>query len=144
MQIIPASVQEESGVKALLGACELPSDDINSSHMRNFFVFQDSGQIVGSVGLEICREFGMVRSLALSESLRGRGLGIQLVEHIEGYARSQKIRSIYLLTTSADRFFTRLGYQIIPRENAPEPVQETTEFQTICPTSAVCMFKELQ
>lgn len=144
MQIIPASVQEVSGIKALLGACELPSDDINSSYMENFFIIQDSGQIVGSVGLEICGEFGLVRSLALSKSLRGRGLGKQLVEHIERYARTQKIRSIYLLTTSADRFFTRLGYQTILRENAPMPVQETTEFQSICPTSAVCLFKELQ
>ena len=144
MQIIPASAQDDSGIKALLGACELPSDDINSSHMGNFFILQDSGQTVGSVGLEICGEFGLVRSLGLLESWRGRGLGIQLVEHIEGYARSQKIRSIYLLTTSADRFFARLGYQTIPRENAPESVQKTTEFQSICPASAVCMFKELQ
>lgn len=144
MQIIPASAQDESGIKALLGTCDLPSDDISSSHMGNFFIIQDSGQIVGSVGLEICRGFGLVRSLALSEHLRGRRLGIQLVEQIEGYARTQQIRSIYLLTTRADRFFTRLGYQTIPRRNAPVPVQETAEFQSICPESAVCMFKELQ
>jgi amino-acid N-acetyltransferase len=144
MQIVPASVQAESGIKNLLGACGLPSDDIHSSQIGNFFIIQDSGHVVGSVGLEICGEFGLMRSLTLSESLRGQGLGTQLVEHIEGYARSKKIKSIYLLTTSADQFFARLGYQITVREYAPAPLQGTTEFESICPASAVCMFKELK
>ena len=143
MQILPASIQDESGIKALLGTCELPSDDINASHLTDFIVIQDAGQIAGSVGLEVCGDFGLLRSLALSESLRGQGLGIQLVKHIEGNARSRQIRSLYLLTTTADRFFTRNGYQAIPRESAPAPIQETAEFQSICPDSAVCMFKEL-
>ena len=144
MKIIPASVQAEPEIKSFLCDCGLPSDDISASHLENFFVIKDSGQIVGSIGLEKCGEFGLLRSLALSESLRGQGIGTQLVEHIEKYARSQRISSIYLLTTSADQFFTRLGYQTIGRENAPEPVQETTEFQSICPTSAICMCKQLQ
>jgi amino-acid N-acetyltransferase len=144
MQIIPASVKDENDIKTLLGTCGLPSDDLRSSHLESFFVIQDSNQIVGSVGLEICGEFGLLRSLALSKSLRGRGKGTQLVEYIEEYARSQKIKSIYLLTTTADQFFIRLGYQTIMRENAPEPVQDTAEFRSICPDSAVCMFKKLK
>ena len=107
-------------------------------------MIQDSGQIVGSVGLEICGEFGLLRSLALSESLRGQGIGEQLVGQIEEYARSKNISSIYLLTTTADQFFTHLGYQTVRRENAPAPVQDTTEFQSICPASAVCMCKQIK
>ena len=144
MKIIPASAQTEPSIKSLLRDCELPSDDIRATHLENFFVIKDSDQILGSVGLEICGEFGLLRSLALSESLRGQGIGTRLVKHIEEYARSQKINSVYLLTTTADQFFTRIGYQTIARENAPETVQETTEFQSICPASAVCMCKQLQ
>ena len=144
MKTMPASLEAEPGIKSFLADCGLPSDDISASHLDNFFFLKDSGQIVGSVGLEICGEFGLLRSLALSESLRRQGIGTQLVEHIEEYARSQNIRSIYLLTTTADQFFARIGYQTIARENAPEPVQETTEFQSICPASAICMYKQLQ
>ena len=144
MKIITAPIQAEPDIKSLLEDCGLPSDDISASHLENFFVIKDSGQIVGSIGLEKCGEFGLLRSLALSESVRGQGIGTQLVVHIEKYARSQKINSIYLLTTSADQFFTRLGYQTIGREYAPESVQETTEFQSICPASAICMCKQLQ
>lgn len=143
MQTLPASAQDESNIKALLDICKLPTDDINASHMKNFFVIQDAGKIAGCVGLEVCGEFGLLRSLALSESLRRQGLGVQLIQHIEGHARSQQIRSLYLLTTTADRFFARNGYQAMPRESAPAPIQETTEFQSTCPASAVCLFKEL-
>ena len=144
MKIIPASIQAESGIKSLLVDCGLPADDIKPSYLENFFVIQDSGQIVGSVGLEICGEFGLLRSLALSKPMRGAGLGTQLVEQIEDYACSKKVKSIYLLTTTADRFFLQLGYQTILRESAPAPVQETTEFQSICPASAICMYKKLK
>jgi len=144
MQIIPATIQDESGIKTLLHTCDLPSDDLNSSHMEHFFVIKDARGIVGSVGLEVCGKFGLLRSLALTESLRGRGLGIQLVRHIEIYARSQQIPALYLLTTTADQFFARIGYLPISRASVPAPVGETTEFQSTCPASAVCMYKGLQ
>jgi amino-acid N-acetyltransferase len=66
-----------------------------------------------------------------------------LVHYIEEYAISQRVRHLYLLTTTADLFFARTGYQVIPRESAPAPIQETAEFQSICPASAVCMVKDL-
>jgi amino-acid N-acetyltransferase len=144
MKIIPASTQTGPSIKSLLRDCGLPSDDISATHLENFFVIKDSDQILGSVGIEICGEFGLLRSLALTESLRGQGIGTRLVKHIEEYAHSKKINSIYLLTTTADQFFTRIGYQTMARESAPKLVQETTEFQSICPASAICMCKQLQ
>ena len=143
MQIIPAVAHDQAGVKTLLQACELPADDISASHLEHFFVIKENDQIVGSVGLEVCGEFGLLRSLSQAESLRGQGLGIRLVEHIEAYSLSQQITSLYLLTTTADWFFAGIEYQEIPRENASTPLQETAEFQSICPASAVCMCKKL-
>lgn len=143
MQITPPTAQDETGIKTLLHACELPSDDISTMHLAHFFIIKDDGNIVGSVGLEVCGRFGLLRSLAIGKPLRGKGLGTQLVHQIEDYAISRQVRHLYLLTTTADRFFARAGYQVIPRESAPTPVQETTEFQSICPDSAVCMYKNL-
>jgi amino-acid N-acetyltransferase len=143
MKIIPARPQDQEGIQALLQACELPFEDLSAAHLGHFFVIKDQGQIVGSVGLEVCGPFGLLRSLALAETLRGQGLGLRLVEQIEAYARSQQITVLYLLTTTADRFFAHLGYQAIPRESAPAPLQATAEFQSICPASAVCMHKNL-
>ena len=143
MKIIPAVPQDQKGVQALLQTCELPFEDLSPEHLAHFFVVKDQDQVVGSIGLEVRGEFGLLRSLALGQSLRGQGLGIQLVEKIEAYARSRQISAFYLLTTTADRFFAHLGYQETPRESAPAPLQETAEFQSICPASAICMYKQL-
>ena len=143
MKIIPASAQDQSAIKALLCRCKLPSEDISTSHLAHFLVIKDAGQVVGSVGIELCDDYGLLRSLAVQEAFRGHGLGVQLVDRIEKYARSYQTKAIYLLTTTADRFFAANRYKIIPRESAPAGIQETAEFKSICPTSAICMFKEL-
>jgi amino-acid N-acetyltransferase len=143
MKIIPATPQDQAAIRALLQICELPFDDLGPDHLAHFFVIKDQGQMMGSVGLEVCGEFGLLRSLALTEALRGQGLGRRLVEQIEAYARSRQITALYLLTTTADRFFAHNGYQETSRDSAPAPLQATAEFRSICPASAVCMWKEL-
>ena len=143
MKIIPATHQDLAATQALLQACELPFGDLDANHLAHFFVIKDQDQVIGSVGLEVCEKFGLLRSLALAESLRGQGWGLKLVAQIEAYARSQQISALYLLTTTADQFFARLGYCTIPRERAPAPLQTSAEFQSICPASAVCMCKQL-
>jgi amino-acid N-acetyltransferase len=143
MEITPVFSQDLKGIQTLLRDCELPFEDLSPRHLAHFFVIKDQGQIVGSVGLEARGELGLLRSLALGQSHRGQGLGLQLVEHIETYARSRQITALYLLTTTADRFFAHLGYEILPRDSAPAPLQGTAEFQSICPDSAVCMYKSL-
>ena len=143
MKIVPATHQDLERLQALLQVCKLPFDDLGTSHLDHFFVIKDQDRIVGSVGLEKCGELGLLRSLAITESMRGQGLGLQLVKQIETYARSQQITALYLLTTTADQFFAYLGYQKTPRETAPAPLQKTAEFQSICPASAICMKKEI-
>lgn len=143
MQIRPASIHNETAIKQLLQSCDLPFEDINPAHLEHFFVVQNDTQVDAAVGLEVCGEFGLLRSLSVASSLRGQGVGLQLVEHIEAHARAQQISALYLLTISADKFFAKLEYQVIPRSSAPVPLQDTAEFQSICPASAVCMYKQL-
>lgn len=143
MKIISAAPKDEAGIKALLQTCELPFEDLSPAHLIHFLVVKDANQLMGTVGLEVCGEFGLLRSLAIAEAWRGQGLGLRLVEQIESYAHSQQISTLYLLTTTADKFFARLGYQVIPRQSAPAPLQGTAEFKSICPDSAVCMHKNI-
>jgi len=143
MRIMPASLHNETAIKQLLRSCDLPFEDINPAHLEHFFIVQNGTQINAIIGLEICGEFGLLRSLAVTPSLRGNGLGNRLVEQIEAYARSQQISALYLLTTTADQFFAKLDYQVVSRSSAPALLQGTAEFQSICPDSAVCMRKQL-
>ena len=70
-------------------------------------------------------------------------MGSRLVAHAERHARDQGVQSLYLLTTTAEKFFLRRGYARIPREEAPAAIKGTKEFSGICPASSAFMVKQL-
>jgi GNAT superfamily N-acetyltransferase len=47
---------------------------------------------------------------------RGQGIGAALVAHLESQARSAGIRRVYLYTSTAEGFYTRLGWTTFGRE----------------------------
>ena len=135
---------DESSVKHLLSESGLPIADITAKHMEHFFGCGSGSNLEGVVGLELYGEVALLRSLAVTASRRGAGLGSVLVAHAERYAREQGAKSLYLLTTTADAFFLRRGYARIPREEAPEAIKNTKEFGGICPLSSAFMIKNLE
>ena len=74
---------------------------------------------------------------------RGRGVGSTLLAEAERYARLREVKEIYLLTTTAERFFARSGYERILRDAAPQAIRETQEFSSLCPASSALMRKRL-
>jgi amino-acid N-acetyltransferase len=76
-------------------------------------------------------------------SVQGQGLGSRLTEAALALARARDQRAVFLLTTTADRFFPRFGFERITREDVPESVRQSIEFQSACPASAVVMRKQL-
>ena len=133
----------ESAAKRLLVESGLPTADITATHLRHFFFCGPGPDLEGLVGLELYGEAALLRSLAVAPNRRGSGLGSRLVEHAERYARDRGVRSLYLLTTTAEAFFLRLGYVRIARDEAPADIKTTTEFSGICPTSSAFMVKNL-
>lgn len=129
---------------ALLDACGLAAADLSDEHMRHFFYAGPAGNPAGIVGIELCGPDALLRSLAVSAAERATGLGSALVAHAECYARSQGARAIYLLTTTAERFFARRGYVAASRAEAPEAIRATREFASICPASSAFMYKALR
>jgi amino-acid N-acetyltransferase len=141
---VPARARDEAGIKAILAACQLPREDLTPAHLEHFWVVRDGPKLAGVVGLEVLGDVGLLRSLAVPEAYRGRGIGAQLTDKAEDYGRAQGVRALYLLTTTAPDFFASRGYQRTGRDTAPAPLQDTTEFQSLCPDSAVCMVKYLE
>jgi amino-acid N-acetyltransferase len=128
---------------ALLEAQGLPSSDITDEHLEHFFFVGPDGAPAGLVGLEVCGCDALLRSLVVGENARGNGLGPSLVEHAEQYAVTKGVRSLYLLTTTAEAFFKRLGYERIDRSQAPSSIKRTREFAGLCPAGSAFMMKAL-
>ncbi len=130
-------------VKQLLSESGLPIEDITAQHLHHFFGCGSGPELEGVIGLELFGEAALLRSLAVTASRRDSGLGSRLVAHAEGHAQEQGVQSLFLLTTTAEKFFLRRGYTRIPRDEAPAAIKSTSEFSGICPVSSACMVKYL-
>jgi amino-acid N-acetyltransferase len=54
-------------------------------------------------------------------------------------ARSGGARELYLLTTTAEGYFPRLGFERIARDELPAALAASEELRGACPASAVTM-----
>lgn len=143
MTFIFANEKDEGPVKNLLLEASLPHQDI-STHLGHFLLAKSNDTLIGVVGLEVHGEFGLLRSLAVASPYRGKGIGMVLCKRILAYAHLQGIKELYLFTMTAENFFAKLGFIKIDRENIPKEIQDTEEFQTLCPSTAICMFKRIE
>lgn len=130
-------------VERLLVESSLPTTGVAES-LGTFIVAESNGGLVGVVGLEICCEFALLRSTAVAPEWRDRGLGRRLVERIIAEAEARGICALYLLTTTAERYFPSFGFAMTTRDVVPPAVQQTAEFQSACPASATVMCLPLQ
>jgi amino-acid N-acetyltransferase len=139
LQAEPARPHDVPEALDLLRRSDLPVTDVADRWGHYFVVHEDDGRVVGVGGLELCGDDGLLRSLAVDTEYRGQGLGASLVEAICTRARRLDLGVVYLLTTDADRYFARLGFEESPRDEAPQGIRESWEFKVGCPSTAVLM-----
>jgi len=110
IRIAPASAGDLGEVVALLEACNLPPAGIEAHFPAAFLVARgEDGGLVGAAGVELYGDAGLLRSVAVAEAARGRGLGERLARAAMELAAGRGVRDLNLLTTGADGYFPRLG-----------------------------------
>jgi amino-acid N-acetyltransferase len=129
---------------ALLRAAELPTEDLADEKLEHFFLAGDRVSPAGLVGLELYGRDALLRSLVVQPQSRAAGIGSQLVAHAEDHAARHGVRSVYLLTTTAEDFFAARGYAPADRSAAPDSIRSTREFAGLCPANSAFMIKQLQ
>ena len=140
--IRPAVSSDLARIEQLLVASGLPVAGVAEA-LSGFFVAEHKGTLVGVVGVEECCEYGLLRSTAVEAAWRSRGLGRKLVEHAIAAAEAKGVKALYLLTTTAERYFPSFGFAPTSRDLVPTPVLESVEFRTACPASATVMTRDL-
>ena len=142
-ELRPARPAEFDVIAGLLRGADLPVEDVNAAMLDAFVVAVEGGACVGVVGLEIHGSSALLRSLAVEPCHRSRGLGARLVAAIETEARARGVAALYLLTTTATSFFERVGYAAHDRAAVPPAIAATTEFSSLCPDTADCLWRDL-
>lgn len=139
--IRPATPSDLPAIERLLLASALPTAGVRDA-LGGFLVAEHEGALVGVVGIEACCDYGLLRSTAVDPAWRSRGLGRRLVERAVAGAESRGTRALYLLTTTAERYFPSFGFAPTTRDAVPAEIRATEEFREACPASAVVMVRE--
>jgi amino-acid N-acetyltransferase len=127
-------------VSALLQGAGLPTSDLETARPE-FLLLREGGRIIAAGALQRFGSTALLRSVVVAPERRGGAVGRMIVEELERAAGEAGVGSLVLLTQSARDFFAHLGYRVIERSEAPEEVQESEEFRSLCPASATCMVK---
>ena len=138
-QAVPGDWQ---AVKELLGSSSLPLDGAQQ-HLADFLLAFDGGTLAACSGLECYGDIALLRSVAVTPNHRGKGLGRTLCGRLLTSARQRNIRTLVLLTDSAQSFFAQMGFEVVPRTALPEQVNVSEELRGACPATATAMLRSL-
>ncbi|MCI8336408.1 MAG: N-acetyltransferase [Peptococcaceae bacterium] len=91
-------------------------------NIREYVLAEEAGQVVGVGGLHILwHDLAEVRSLAVAEGVRGKGIGRKIVSALEEEARTLGVTRCFALTYQKD-FFSSCGYQLVENKELPQKV----------------------
>jgi RNA 3'-terminal phosphate cyclase (ATP) len=91
-------------------------------HLRDFFVCEIGGEIVGICALSLYWEdLAEIRSLAVEESQGGQGQGTALVRACLEEAARLGVRRVFVLTYRPG-FFEKLGFHMIDKRELPQKI----------------------
>ena len=141
MNIAPLTQNNFSKALELLKKNNLPTEDI--TELTNLFIIAENNDVIATIGIEFYKQHALLRSLAVEEAYRKKGIAQELINYIEDYAQRNGAEDLVLLTTSAEKYFQKRFYETIDRNSVPEEIKNSAEFSSVCPSSAVVMKKNL-
>lgn len=90
--------------------------------IRDIYVFEEAGQVLGTVWLHICwADLAEVRSLAVDERAGGKGVGRKLVLACLEEAREIGMQKVFCLTYQPE-FFAKLDFAEIDKSELPHKI----------------------
>ncbi|HEU5181800.1 MAG TPA: arsenic resistance N-acetyltransferase ArsN2 [Candidatus Polarisedimenticolia bacterium] len=142
MRIEAASSRDLPGIQRLLQCVALPAEGAGE-RLATTLVAREDSRLIGTAAVEFYPDGALLRSVAVEPGKQGSGIGRELTEAALRLAREGGAGAVYLLTTTAQRFFPKFGFETITRDAVPETVKASDEFRGVCCASAVVMRKTL-
>lgn len=142
LKIKPAEPFQLEEIQKLLQNSGLPYEDIGT-HLQNFLCLMNKAEIIAVGGFEIYSEVALLRSLAVVEGKRNKGSGQLIYSALIDHAKTKKIKTIYLLTETAEKFFLKNGFTKVERNVIPETIKNTHEYKKLCAESAIVLMKNI-
>jgi N-acetylglutamate synthase-like GNAT family acetyltransferase len=138
-----ATAADLGPVLGLLREAGLPAAGV-ADWFSSFVVAEEAGLVVGSAGIETYGAHALLRSVVVAPAMKGRGVGSGLGRAALDLATAAGACDAWLLTTTAERWFPRLGFRRVAREDVPAGLEASVELREACPASATVMMRPLQ
>jgi len=139
MKVRTVTSDDLATIRRMLREAELPTDGLEEQFGAGYAVAMDEGAVIGAAGVERYGRFGLLRSVVVAPQARSRGAAELLVRDRLAWAGTEGLEAVYLLTTTAARYFTRLGFENVDRDALPVEIRDSREFASLCPSTAVAM-----
>ena len=136
--IISLNRSHLSEIETMLQECELPFEDCNE-HLDSFCGIIRDVNLIAIGALQVNGGVALLRSIAVLSEYRGKGLAAAVTRYLLDLARSKKVAELYLLTETAEAFFTRFEFYPVDRDTVPGEIKSTRQFESLCPSSAQAM-----
>lgn len=142
MEIFPTIKDDLASISKLLKENKLPYEDLLSSKVL-FIIRKDGEKLIGCIGIEKYSEDALLRSFAVDNSFKNKGIGAELLHELLAKCKEEGVKTLHLLTTTAAEYFEKKGFDRAERVSAPMAIVQSKEFSELCPSSSVYMKKEL-
>jgi amino-acid N-acetyltransferase len=126
----------------VLAEANLPTGDLLADP-ASYYAVEDAGEPSAFGGLSLLGEHALLRSIVVRPIARGAGQGKAIVAALAEMAGAKGARQLWLLTTTAEGFFSHQGWEVVDRRHTPAPIAATYQFASTCPASAVLMCRKL-
>jgi N-acetylglutamate synthase-like GNAT family acetyltransferase len=140
--IRPANPDDLPGALEVLDAAGRPCLGV-SENWEHYVVLADrrAAAIHGLSGFEVHGTAGVIRSVVVARSARGRGYGRRLVEEVASSASWAGVSDLFLVTCHATQFYRRVGFRSVLRSNCPSEIGRSPSFRFTLSTDATVMYR---
>jgi N-acetylglutamate synthase-like GNAT family acetyltransferase len=121
-------------VRQLLREAQLNDQGVED-HLEHFFVVEYPGEkkedqaLVGAVGMEVYKPYGLLRSFVLERSSWNLKIGLQMIQILLSYAGHLKLSHVYLLAGASLPFFEQMGFTAISLDELPEEIRASPHLE---------------
>ncbi|MDR6225497.1 GNAT family N-acetyltransferase [Desmospora profundinema] len=122
-----ATVKDADWITSLLRNAQINDQGVDE-HLEQFLVVEDSrepGTRIGTVGLEIYRNKGLLRSFVMESGSWNATTGLELIGVVLAHARRLELDEVYLMTSIAQPIFEHFGFVLVDWETIPVEIRQS-------------------
>ena len=131
MTLSPVTSADVLALLEFLSVADLTLSGLDSPAVHLWIDRDDTGAIVGSTGFELSMSGtdALIRSVAVSPSLRGQGRGLELAIFALDAAASAGAQMAWLFSRRSGPFWQKLGFELADRHALATALSSTQQVQ---------------